>query len=174
MIFSQITRFRFVISFATGLLLLHVGINLSEARDQSSVLGELKLEGKSIKRLILRREDDNEREEFRRPEQIIMLPTGKYCLLEVHLEGEYICYASRGAKRHLASVTSDETATLKIGAPLKQTLSVRRQGRVLVLENYELVGVGGEKYTKSTRGKAPTFAIYKGDKEIASGQFEFG
>jgi len=173
MIFSQITRFRFIISFATVLLLLHVGINSSEAQDQSSVFGELKLEGKSIIRLILRREDDNEKEEFRRPEQLIKLPTGKYCLQEVHLEGGYICYASIGPKRHLISVTFDEPATLKIGAPLKQTVKVNRQGRHLVM-NYELLGVGGEKYTGGSNGEPPTFTVYRGDKEIASDKFEFG
>ncbi len=173
MIFSQITRFRFVISFATGLLLLHVGIALSEARDQSSVVGEVKREGKSIVRLILRREDDNEREEFRRPEQTIKLPAGEYCVQEVHLDGGYICYASRGPKRHLITVTFDEPATLKIGAPLKQTVKVNRQGRLLVM-NYELLGVGGEQYTNGTSGEPPTFTVYKADKEIASDKFEFG
>ena len=173
MIFSQITRFRFIISFATVLLLLHVGINSSEAQDQSSVFGELKLEGKSIIRLILRREDDNEKEEFRRPEQLIKLPTGKYCLQEVHLEGGYICYASIGPKRHLISVTFDEPATLKIGAPLKQTVKVNRQGRHLVM-NYELLGVGGEKYTGGSNGEPPTFTVYRGDKKIASDKFEYG
>ncbi len=173
MFFVQTNKLRFVISFATVLLLLHVGTNLSEAQDQSSVLGELKLEGKSIVRLILRREDDNEREEFRRPEQIIKLPTGEYSVQEVHLEGGYICYASRGPKRHLVSVTSDEPATLKIGAPLKQTVKVNRQGRHLVM-NYELLGVGGGKYTGGNSGEPPTFTVYRGDKEIASDKFEFG
>ena len=173
MVFAQTNKLRFVISFAIVLLLLHVGINFSEAQDQSSVLGELKLEGKSIVRLILLREDDNEREEFRRPEQTIKLPTGKYSLQEVHLEGGYICYASRGPKRHLASVTSDEPATLKIGAPLKQIVKVNRQGRNLVM-NYELLGVGGEKYTGGNSGEKPTFTVYKGNKEIASDKFEYG
>ena len=173
MILSPITRFRFVISFAAVLLLLHVGINTSEAQYQSSVFGELKLEGKSIIRLILRREDDNEKEEFRRPEQTIKLPTGEYRVQEVHLDGGYICYASRGPKRHLISVTFDEPETLKIGAPLKQTVKVNRQGRHLVM-NYELLGVGGEKYTGGNSGVPPTFTVYRGDKEIASDKFEFG
>jgi len=124
MVFARTNNLRFVISFAAVLLLLHLGINFSEARDQSSVLGELELEGKSIVRLILRREGDNEREIFRQPEQIIKLPTGKYSVQEVHLDGGYICYASRDSRRHLVSVTSDEPAMLKIGGPLKQTVKV--------------------------------------------------
>ena len=164
---------RFVISFAGVLLLLHLGSNFSEARDQSSVLGELKLEGESIVRLILRREGDNVRETFRRPEQIMKLPTGRYTVQEVHLDGGYICYASRGPKRRRVTVTSDEPATLKIGGPLKQTVKVNRQGRLLVM-NHGLVGVGGEQYTDGTSGEPPTFTIYRGDKEIISDKFEFG
>lgn len=172
MFFTQTNKLRFVISFATVLLLLHVGINFSEVKDQSSTLGELKLEGKSIKRLILRREDNNEREEFRRPEQIIKLPTGKYCLQEVHLEGGY---TSRSNNKTIDWVTiaEDKPAVLKLGAPLKQTVKVQRQGSILVL-NYEMLGGGGEKYTSSDRSKPPTFTVYKGDKEIASDKFEFG
>ncbi len=172
MVFARTKKLRFVISFAAVLLLLHLGINLSEARDQSSVLGELKLEGKSIVRLILRREGDNERQTFRRPEQIIKLPTGKYTVQEVHLDGGYIWSASSGPTRRLV-VASDEPATLKMGGPLKQTVKVNRQGRLLVM-NYELLGVGGEQYTGGNSGDPPTFTVYRGDKEIASDKFEFG
>ena len=172
MVFVRTNKLGFIISFAAVLLLLQVGTNFSEARDQSSVLGELELEGKSIVRLILRREGDNEREEFRRPEQIIKLPTGKYTVQEVHLDGGYICSASRGPTRRLV-VTSDEPATLKIGGPLKQTVTVNRQGRLLVM-NYQLAGIGGEQYTNGTGGEPPTFTVYRGDKEIISDKFEFG
>ena len=140
---------------------------------QDSTMGEIKLEGKSINRLILRREDNNGREEFRRPRQIIKLPTGKYRMDEVHLEGGYICYGYREPKRLLVNVTSDEQVTMKIGAPLKQIINVSRQGRILKM-NYELLGVGGEKYTSGNRGKPPTFTVYRGDKEIASDKFRFG
>ena len=141
MVFARTNKLRFVISFAGILLLSHSGINFSEAQDQSSALGELRLEGESIARLILRREGDNQTETFRRPEQITKLPTGKYTVHEVHLDGGYIFYA-RGATRRLV-VTSDEPATLKIGGPLKQTVTVDRQGRLLVM-NYQLAGIGGE------------------------------
>jgi len=171
MVFARTDRLRFVISFAAVLLLVHSGISRSQTHDP--VLGKLELEGESIVRLILRREGDNVRETFRRPEQIIKLPTGKYTVQEVHLDGGYICYASRGPKRHLVTVTSDEPATLKIGGPLKQTVKVNRQGRLLVM-NYELLGVDGEQYTNGASGEPPTFTVYKGDKEIISDKFEFG
>jgi hypothetical protein len=176
MIFAQSGKFRVANQLITIMLLLMIAVCLCQAQetnDQDPTTGEIKLGGKSIIRLILRREDNNEKEEFRRPEQTIKLPTGKYSLHEVHLEGGYICYASRGPKRHLVSVTSDETATLKIGAPLEQTVKVNRQGRNLAM-NYELLGVGGEKYTGGNSGEPPIFTVYRGDKEIASDKFEYG
>ena len=173
MVVARTNKLRFVIFFAGVLLLLYLGANSSQAQDQSSVLGELELEGESIVRLTLRREGDNEREEFRRPEQITKLPTGKYAVQEVHLDGGYICSALRGQTRHRVSVTSDEPATLKIGGPLKQTVTVNRQGRLLVM-NYQLAGIGGEQYTNGTGGEPPTFTVYRGDKEIISDKFEFG
>ncbi|MBW7989903.1 MAG: hypothetical protein FVQ84_07800 [Planctomycetes bacterium] len=176
MILAQTLKFKLVNILIAIPLLWITAVCLSQAQEtnkQDPAMGKLKIEGKSIVRLILRREDNNEREEFRRPDQIITLPTGKYCLQEVHLEGGYICYASRGPKRLIASVTSDEPATLKIGAPLKQAVKVNRQGCHLVM-NYELLGVGGEQYTGGNTGEPPTFTVYKGDKEIASDKFEFG
>ena len=176
MIFAQSTRFKLALVLITITLPWMAEVCLCQAQEgnkQYPTMGELKLEGKSINRLILRRVDNNEREEFRRPEQIIKLPTGKYYLHEVHLEGGYICYGSREPKRPQANVTSDETAILKIGAPLKQIINVSRQGRTLMM-NYELRGVGGEKYTSGTRGEKPSFTVYSGDKEITSDNFEYG
>ena len=171
MVAARTNKVRFVISFAGVLLLSHLGANSCEAKDPVS--GELELAGESIARLILRRGGDSQTETFRRPEQIIKLPTGKYTVQEVHLDGGYIYYASRGPKRHWVTVTSDEPATLKIGGPLKQTVTVNREGRVLVM-NYELLGIGGEQYTTGSRADPPTFAVYKGGRKIASDNFEFG
>lgn len=173
---KQNTKFRLFNFIIVLSLLCITGIRLCSAQQtnkKDSITGELKLEGKSINRLILQRQDNNDREEFRRPEQTIKLPTGKYYLHEVHLEGGYICYASRESNRLQANVTPDELATLKIGAPLKQIIKVNRKGRNLVI-NYELLGVGGEKYTSGNRGEPPTFTVYRKDKKIASDKFEFG
>ena len=171
MVIARTNRLRRFISFAGILLFSHVGATSSQAQDP--VLGELELQGESIVRLILRREGDNQTETFRRPEQIVELPTGKYTVQEVHLDGGYIYHASRGPKRHWVTVTSGGPATLKIGGPLKQTVKVSREGRVLVM-NYELLGIGGEQYTSGDRREPPTFVVYKADKKIASDNFEFG
>ena len=176
MIFAQSAKFRLVNILIAIPLLWITGVCLCQAQDtnkQDSAMGELKLEGKYIERLVLRREDNNEREEFRRPQQIINLPTGKYGLQEVRLVDGYSCRSSRTRSGDWITIAEDKQAVLKLGAPLRQTVKVQRQGTVLVL-NFELLGGGGEKYTSSDRSKPPTFTIYKGDKEIASDKFEFG
>jgi len=70
-------------------------------------------------------------------------------------------------------VGEDKPAVLKVGAPLKQILKAERQGRVLTLD-YQLLGIGGENYVRDDRDNPPTFTVYKGDKKIASGTFEYG
>ncbi len=67
----------------------------------------------------------------------------------------------------------DNPAVLKVGAPLKQSVRAQRRKNLLFL-NYELLGVGGHNYVQAQRGTPPQFAIYRGDKKIASGKFEFG
>ena len=173
MIFMQITKFRFIGLFiVTILLFLGTGICLCEAQEadkQGLALGELKLEGKYIERLVLRRKDSRT-ERFDQPAETIKLPAGQYRLLEAHLKGGY---TFRSLSRDWITVAEDKPAVFKVGAPLKPTVKAQRQGSVLVL-NYELIGIGGEIYTDSNRNKPPTFTIYKGDKEIASDKFEFG
>ena len=174
MILAQNSKFRLINIFIVFSLSSITGAHLCNAQQpDNQITGVLKLEGKYIERLILSRQDNNEREEFRRPEQIIKLPTGKYYLHEVHLQGGYICYASKDLTRPQANITQDETAILKIGSPLKQIIHISRQGRNLKM-NYELIGVGGEKYISGDRSKQATFTIYKREKEIASDKFKYG
>jgi len=172
MIFAQNAKFRFVSSFITILLFLGMGVFLCDAQEadkQSSALGEIKIQGKYIERLVLRRRDGHI-ERFDQPAEAIKLPVGEY-LLEAHLKGGYLCrFLSRDRR---VTVAQDKPVVLKFGAPLKQTVKAQRRGRILAL-NYELLGVGGEMYVSANRSKPPTFTVYKGDKEIASGKFEFG
>ncbi len=175
MIFAQTAKFRFIGLCITILLFLGTGVYLCQAQETdrpNSALGELKLEGKYIDLLVLRRKDGRT-ERFNRPEETIKLPAGEYQLLEARLEGGYTCRIMRVSGRDWVTVDEDKPAVLKVGAPLKQTVKAKRQGRILIL-NYELLDVGGEIYTSSNRNKPPTFTVYKGDKEIASGKFEFG
>ncbi|MBA7674803.1 hypothetical protein ES703_83028 [subsurface metagenome] len=67
--FAQTAKFRFVSLFITILLFLGTGVRLCDAQEanrQGSALGELKLQGKYIERLVLRRKDGRT-EKFDRP-----------------------------------------------------------------------------------------------------------
>ena len=170
MMFAHTTKVKLVGSFIAILLFLAIGTCPCKAQDESTVLGELKLEGKHIERLVLRR-NDGHAETFNNPEETIRLPAGEYLLQEVRLKGAYIRNRLGGGERIM--VRQGQQEVLKVGAPLIPTLSVQRQGRILVM-SYELLGAGSEAYTGGDRSKPPTFAVYKGQKEVASGQFEFG
>jgi hypothetical protein len=140
--------------------------------EKTTEVGELKLEGKNIQRLVLQRKNGNQ-ETFKQPGESISLPPGEYQLYEVRLQGGYICDERGDQNAPLVTVTSDKPAVLKIGAPLRQTIKVERQGGVLIL-NYKLLGIGDENYSFENVSKPPIFTVYKADKEIASGKFEFG
>jgi len=67
---------------------------------------------------------------------------------------------------------------LKIGAPFQNTVRIERMGKVLKF-HYELKGTGGEIYsareiTGYDDAKKPSVAIYKGDMQLATGEFEYG
>ena len=71
------------------------------------------------------------------------------------------------------TIDPNSTTELKMGAPLTQTITVNRTGKILRL-GYGLHGIGGEEYTSSDRSNPPKFAVYKGDKKVGGDKFEFG
>lgn len=159
-------RLLFIGLFVSTLILLSAA---GRGQEQDSAVGELKLEGQGIEKLVLW-SGGGSRKEFNRPGESLTLPVGTYTLREVRLEGGYV---SDVRQPFTVTVTTDKPAVLKVGAPLSQTVRAQRQGRVLALD-YELAGTGGEKYRAGNRGEPPRFAVYKGDEEIASGRFEYG
>jgi hypothetical protein len=151
-------------------ILLYESVSNVPAQEQRQALGELRIEGKHIERLVLCRKDGRT-EQFNEPNETIKLATGEYRLQDVRLKDGFI-YSNRNPAYNWVAVIGGEQAVLKVGAPLKQTVSIERQGPVLELK-YNLVGVGGETYAV-TRSKHPTFAVFKGEKKVAGGKFEFG
>ena len=140
----------------------------TDLQQQDPLSGELKLEGKFIQKLILLN-TEGQREEVDISGEKTDLPDGKYSVSEIHLEGGY---KSRFGEQWI-TISSDEPAVLNAGGPLKSDLKVQRQGRILKL-NYKLLGIGGESYTSSNRSTPPQFTVYKGDKAISTGKFEYG
>lgn len=157
---------------AIAALLLFPGAGILGAESRGTApLGDLKIEGEYIERLLLRRNDGHS-EVFADPTGTVRLPSGQYLMQEIRLKGGY---NHRTMPRNSQiTITADEPALLKVGGPLKRTINVRRQGRMLEL-TYALAGIGGETYAAvRNANKAPSFAIYKGDRKIADGEFEFG
>jgi len=139
---------------------------------KEKALGELRIEGEHIERFVLSREDGRT-ERFDKPGETIELPVGQYQLQESHLDGGYICFQRPGLQDDWITIAENKPAVLEVGAPLKQTLKVKRRGKALVLD-YKLLGIGGEAYTKNERNKPPRLVVYNGDEEINSGRFEYG
>ena len=167
----QTSKPRSVSLLLSILVLLHTGICLSQVQEKDPATGELKLEGKHIQKLVFR-DKGRKREQFDNPGESIKLPVGEYQLQEVHLEGGYVSRFGIASGKW-KTVDKDKPTVLKVGAPLKQSVRAQRRKNLLVLD-YELLGVGGRNYVQAQRGKPPQFAIYSGDKKIASGKFEFG
>lgn len=174
MIFARTNKYRFTNLLMAVWLLLGAGACLCRAQEPNkpdAAQGELKLDGKHIERLVVMRQSDGYSTTFKNPGQTIRLPAGEYVLHDVRLKGAYT--RSRSAGNERITMRAGQQEVVKVGAPLVPTIKVQRQGRILRL-SYDLLGVGGEAYTAGDRSKPPTFAVYRGQRKIASGKFEFG
>jgi hypothetical protein len=155
------------------LLMAAGGVALSGQLDGAK--GELKIEGTHITKLVLGPLDGSSRGgEWASLSGSITLPAGTYRIDQIELQGGYAMSSSADSGDLTRIVVSpDKPAVLKAGGPLRQVIQVSRHGSVLTL-NYELAGIGGEKYTGATTQSPPSFTIYKGNRAIGSGQFEYG
>jgi hypothetical protein len=139
---------------------------------QACQLGELNFSGESVKRLVL---EDAEKltATFENPAGTLKLPAGTYTHARVWLKnggGE----AFSDYWVHLA-INPKEAVKFSAGGPLTNTVAVTRHGQLLQLD-YRLIGMSGQSYqfVQQDRSKPPEFAIYKGDRKLATGKFEFG
>jgi len=144
--------------------------------EQSVPLGELKITGQFVQRLVLTGGpyvvilDE--------PSASVQVPVGSYNQPDIALEQKGSaanCVASPSQTGRRISVNDKTPAVLNAGGPLTNSVTASREGRDLVLD-YMLVGAGGETYKMATNGlpKPPAFAVYKDEKKIGSGDFEYG
>ena len=140
------------------------------AKDRA--LGKLKIEGEHVEHLVLQDKEGRTRR-FDKPGKTIELPMGQYQLQESHLDDGYVCFQRPRLQDKWITISENKPVVLKVGAPLKQTLKVKRRGKSLVLD-YKLLGIGGESYNNNDRNKPPRLVVYNGDEEINSGRFEYG
>ena len=141
----------------------------------SSPMSELALEARFARRLVLIQADerlvilDN-------PEGKIRLPAGDYRIQASYLQaagGKPILIGSTG-KSHFSAAAGAVTG-VRVGAPFTSSVAAERKGNILLL-SYALRGAAGEVYALSNpdRGNPPKFVIYRGDREVARGDFRFG
>ncbi|MEN6575478.1 MAG: hypothetical protein ABFD90_03980 [Phycisphaerales bacterium] len=137
-------------------------------------VGELRIEGQGIEQLVLTDAQGQQRT-FDNPGPVVTLPSGEYSVQSITLQGGHSCSYSQIPDNLRIVTDANAPATLKAGAPLQQVIKAERKGSVLIL-NYELVGQGGERYaiSRNQDSGTPMFTVYRGDRKVASGEFEFG
>jgi hypothetical protein len=104
--------------FLTTAVVLPESVSNAPPHQRKQALGELKIEGKYVERLVLCRKNGRT-EQFNEPNETINLAVGEYRLQEVRLKGGYICNSLRSSTTNWIAVTESESAVLKVGAPLK-------------------------------------------------------
>ena len=144
--------------------------------EQSVALGELKITGKFIQRLVL--PGGPYLVVLDQPAASMQVPTGSYNQPDILLAQNgttAYCNSSLRQTGQRVSVDGKTPLVLNVGGPLTNSVIASRHGQDLRLD-YRLVGAGGETYQLANRDRSrpPAFAIYQGDKKIASGKFEFG
>jgi len=144
--------------------------------EQSVALGELKITGKFIQRLVL--PGGPYLVVLDQPAASMQVPVGSYNQPDILLAQNgttAYCNSSLRQTGQRVSVDGKTPLVLNVGGPLTNSVIASRHGQDLRLD-YRLVGAGGETYQLANRDRSrpPAFAIYQGDKKIASGKFEFG
>lgn len=144
---------------------------------QDATLGELQLAGKFIHRLVLQGSD--KLVILDRPEPTVQVPVGSYSEIKIWLQeggvAAYRDFQRIPSIRNNLLITTNQPAALAAGGPLTNSIAVTRRGGNLLL-NYQLLGLGGEAYQLAARdySKPPEFTVFSGEKQIATGKFEFG
>ena len=136
--------------------------------------GQLQIEGTHIARLVLHRAADGHTEKWSNLSGSVDLPVGTYSVEQLELRGGYACQTQGRQALGPIQVAKGRPVVLKAGGPLRQMIDVKRQGRTLVL-SYRLLGIGDESYGPPGSPEARArFTVYRGDKAVASGAFEYG
>jgi hypothetical protein len=145
--------------------------------EQSVALGDLKITGQYIQRLVL--PGGPYLVVLDQPAGVVKIPTGSYnqpdLLVGRNGTEAFSLAGGRLPGGRRISVNDQTPAELTAGGPLTNGVTASRSGGDLVM-NYHLTGVGGETYqlANDNRTHPPEFAVHQGGKKTASGQFEFG
>jgi hypothetical protein len=147
------------------------------AAGSESAACELRIQGHSIRQLLLFETTRMVGVPVENPGESIRLSAGEYRVEHVELEGGYTLNPRAGQRRDSIKVTPEGPNEIVVGAPLYPTASVRRHGGFLQLD-YDTVDGAGRSYIKRSTGLGlpppPTFTVYQGREAIGSGSFEYG
>ncbi len=144
--------------------------NTAKAGESSAPTGTLRIEGTGVQRLQLF-DGGGKRHSVEVIDGLAELGPSTYTVYQVYLTNGLYSQVSETVK---VEVTADAEAILKVGGPLKQRIEAKRQGCMLVFSSFT-EGMGGIRYSGRPAGGAPpTFEVYKGDRKIHDGKFEYG
>jgi hypothetical protein len=159
-----------------GWALLGPGLFAFERVGPGPALGagacELVIEGSRIARLTLEGRYGQIRH-LANPGPRVSLPAGDYSVRQVELKGGYQFIGPSTPDPGRFTLTAQAPYRLKVGAPLTSDVKVARSGRFLTLD-YQLLDAGGRAYRGGESVNRPRFTVYRGDREIGSGSFEYG
>ncbi len=145
-----------------------------EFAEERPKLGELRITGESVERVTL--EGGPYRVVLSKPEAVTKVPVGYYASAKVCLRKDDVeaCLDDQEQRSKQVMVSEQAPAVLTAGGPLTNSVAVSRRGKDLSL-SYQLVGAGGVyQMMKQDRTHPPEFTVYRGDKKLASGKFQFG
>ena len=112
---------------------------------------------------------------YQRRGSSMFVPPGRYVIEEIDLQGGFSANTSPKLPADRVTLVSGKPVRFDIRGPLTSSVTTQRAGRLLKL-NYQLLDADGRKYERNDgdRGHPPQFAVYQGDRQIASGSFEYG
>jgi len=152
------------------------GAEDSRAPSHAAPTGDVRIEAQHLHRLVLV-DEKGRHSEFYAPGATLQLPVGRYHVQEVELLGGVRTLVREVppavGKSRWITVRRDETCRLRI-PPLEPRVTVRRQGRVVRFD-FQLVDTEGQGYVgPRDAANAPRLTVYRGDREIHTGTFEYG
>jgi hypothetical protein len=141
-------------------------------KEQAPRLGELKVTGADLHRLILTAKPAMT-VVLDQPAGTVKLPVGSYALEEIWLRKGETEVLRLNAGR--IAVDEQKPATLVAGGPLTNSVEAKSQGQNLQL-NYKLLGADGGAYRmpRPDYKHPPECAVFQGTNRLATGKFEFG
>ena len=143
--------------------------------EQSPALGDLKITGQFISRLLLT--GGPYEVILNQPAGVMKIPAGNYSQTQIQLQanGANAFRKSNQSQSGQGISIGGTPVVLNAGGPLSNSVTATRHGHDLRLD-YVLVGADGDAYqlAAQNRSKPPGFAVYRGEKKIGSDKFEFG